>query len=80
MAGLFAKADRGMDMMDMDMDDGDDFAEDLAPPGDEEMPELGAGPFDAYAETVLDAEADPEDRKSALREAILTLIEEKRLG
>lgn len=61
-------------------DDGEeDYSDDAAPAGDEEgEPEdLQAGPFDAYAETVLDAKAPTEDRISALREAILTLIEEQ---
>lgn len=38
--------------------------------------ELGAGPFDAYAETVFDLEADPASRTDALRQAILTVLEE----
>lgn len=59
---------------------GEDFASDLMPADDEmetDPMELGGGPFDAYADTVLDAEADPADRKDALRQAILTLIEEQ---
>lgn len=35
-----------------------------------------AGPFDAYAETVFDLEADPAARSDALRQAILTALEE----
>jgi hypothetical protein len=35
-----------------------------------------AGPFDAYAETVFDVEADPAARSDALRQAILTALEE----
>lgn len=35
------------------------------------------GPFDTYADTVFNPEATPEERSSALREAILTVIEER---
>ncbi len=60
-------------------EDEDDFADDALPAEDdvEEMPELGAGPFDAYAETVFDTEADPAARADALRQAILTILEER---
>lgn len=81
MAGLFSMqapaptSDAGEDDMSLD-----DFSDDaLEPAEDSEDADLGAGPFDAYADTVLDAEASPEDRKAALREAIMTLIEENRL-
>lgn len=60
-------------------EDDDMYAEDMMSPDeegstDEEMP---SGPFDSYADTVLDAEASPEERKEALRQAIMTLIEER---
>jgi hypothetical protein len=59
-------------------EDDDDFADDALPAEDDEaMPELGAGPFDAYAETVFDIEADPAARADALRQAILTILEER---
>jgi hypothetical protein len=61
-----------------DIDD-DDFAGSGAPE-DEPEPDVGLGPFDAYADTVLDAEAPIEDRCEALRQAILTLIEERDSG
>ena len=35
-----------------------------------------AGPFEAYADTALDPEADIGERTEALRQAIQTLIEE----
>lgn len=58
-------------------EDDEDYSDDAMPAEDEEpMGEMG-GPFDAYADTVLDAAASPEDRKEALRQAILTLIEER---
>lgn len=56
----------------------DDYSGDLDEPSDEPTDVDVAGPFDAYADTVLDAKASPEDRKAALREAIMTLIEESR--
>lgn len=58
-------------------DDFEDFSGDLE---DLDMVEDGeaqsAGPFDAYAETVFDLEADPASRTDALRQAILTALEE----
>lgn len=63
---------------DEDIDD-DDFAG-AGDVEDEPEPEVGLGPFDAYADTVLDAEAPVEDRREALRQAILTLIEERDSG
>lgn len=63
-----------------DGDDEDDSG-DMAPPGDDDASDdPGGGPFDAYADTVLDDKADPEDRKDALRQAIMTLIEEQGSG
>jgi hypothetical protein len=59
-------------------EDEDDFADDALPAEDEEdMPELGAGPFEAYCETVLNADAPYEERTEALRQAILTILEER---
>jgi hypothetical protein len=59
-------------------EDEDDFSDDAMPIAeDEEEPALGAGPFEAYAETVFDAEAPPEARSDALRQAILTILEER---
>jgi hypothetical protein len=58
-------------------DDEDDFSDDALPSLDEVEDDPGAGPFDAYAETVLDADAPIEERKDALRECILTLLEER---
>jgi hypothetical protein len=61
-----------------DTGDSEDYSGDLQDPNENsENSDIGAGPFDAYADTVLDAKASPEDRKAALREAILTLIEEQ---
>lgn len=55
----------------------EDYADDLGEPeSDEELEPLAAGPFDAYAETIFDAEADPAARSDALRQAILTVLEE----
>ena len=65
-----------------DAGDDDDYSGDSLPADEESEPadtEPG-GPFDAYAETVLDAKAPMGDRVSALREAILTLLEEQGSG
>lgn len=60
-------------------EDADDFADDALPAEDDEdaAPELGAGPFEAYCETVLNADAPYEERCEALRQAILTVLEER---
>lgn len=60
-------------------EDEDDFSDDALPAEDDEelMPELGAGPFEAYCETVLNADAPYEERCEALRQAILTVLEER---
>lgn len=61
-----------------DDDDFDDYAEDLEldePEGEDVA--IGAGPFDAYAETVFDVDADPATRTDALRQAIETVLEER---
>lgn len=56
----------------------DDLADDVLPAEDEEeIPDVMAGPFEAYAETVLDPEAPHEERVEALRQAVLTLLEER---
>jgi hypothetical protein len=60
-----------------DDDDLDDYAEDLEMSDPEDEAQIGAGPFDAYAETVFDVDADPAARTDALREAILTVLEER---
>lgn len=59
-------------------DDLEDFSADLEEPllGGEEEDPLGAGPLDAYAETIFDAEADPVARTDALRQFVLTVQEE----
>jgi hypothetical protein len=58
-------------------DDDDDFADDALPAeDDEEMTEPMGGPFDSYAATIFDDKADVTAKIEALREAILTLIEE----
>jgi hypothetical protein len=58
-------------------DDLEDFSGDLEEldMADEAEP-ASAGPFDAYAETVFDVSADPAERSDALRQAILTALEE----
>lgn len=61
-------------------EDEDDYSDDALPALDEEegaMPEIGAGPFEAYCETILNADAPYEERCDALRQAILTVIEER---
>jgi hypothetical protein len=65
-------------MPDMGADSEDDSG-DSAPVGDEpDSPdEPGAGPFDAYAETIFDPKSDTPTKTDALRQAILTLIEER---
>lgn len=80
MAGLFAKMGPPTGMTEPG-DDTDDYSDDALPEdADADMPDLDAGPFDAYADTVLDNDASPEDRKAALREAIMSLIEEHSTG
>lgn len=59
-------------------DDEDDYSDDAMPAEDDDEltePSLG-GPFESYAATVFDPKADPAAKVEALREAILTLIEE----
>lgn len=71
--GLFAVVGPPEPDDDEDLEDyGDDLAADTEPEVD-----IGAGPFDAYAETVFDIDADPATRTDALRQAILTVLEER---
>lgn len=65
---------------DDDLDDLDDYAGDLElddDVGGGMPPDIGAGPFDDYAATAFDPDADPAARSDALRQAILTIIEER---
>jgi hypothetical protein len=55
--------------------DGDLDSMGLSTAGD---PDVEGGAFEAYADTVFNPEASLEERSSALREAILTLVEEQR--
>lgn len=59
-------------------EDDDDYSDDAAPAEEEDMgeTELG-GPFDAYAETIFDPKADVASKTDALRQAIMTLLEER---
>jgi hypothetical protein len=61
-------------------EDEDDYSDDAMPALDDEEesePALGSGPFEAYCETVFDEKADYQSRCDALREAIMTLLEER---
>jgi hypothetical protein len=62
-------------------DDPEEYAGDLddIEEPDESEP-LAAGPFDSYAKTVFDENADPAERADALRQAIMTMIEESGRG
>lgn len=73
--GLFAIAAPPPDESEEDVDD---YSGD-ALPADEDAPdpELGAGPFEAYCQTAFDTEAPYEARCDALRQAILTILEER---
>lgn len=73
--GLFAVAGPSPEEEDDDLDL-EDFSADLEDDAPEDDMGVGTGPFDAYAETVFDAEADPASRSDALRQAILTVLEE----
>lgn len=67
-------------MMADDEDDFDDLTEDdLGPIEEEDEGEmaLGAGPFEAYAETIFSPDASTEEKTEALRQAFLTLLEEQ---
>jgi hypothetical protein len=54
------------------------YEDDAEPMGPDEgdMLDSTAGPFEAYADTVLNVEAPIEERTEALRQAIQTIIEE----
>jgi len=58
--------------------DPDEYADDaeLGAGEDDDMGPM-AGPFESYADTIFNPEATPEEKSSALREAILTVIEEQ---
>lgn len=71
--GLFAVSSAPDDGSD---DDSEDYSSDLEPTDPSDDKSDGSGPFDAYAETVFDTEADPAARSDALRQAILTVLEE----
>lgn len=59
-------------------EDDDDYSDDSAPAEEEDPGEVEmGGPFDAYAETIFDPKADVAAKTDALRQAIMTLIEEK---
>lgn len=72
--GAGASSSSSMPGMDEEDDSGDS-----APVGDEpdSTDEPGAGPFDTYAETIFDPKSDTPTKTDALRQAILTLIEER---
>jgi hypothetical protein len=72
--GLFAVAPSSPD--EEDDDDLSDYAGDLEMGDPAEDTDDASGPFDAYAETAFDTEADPAARSDALRQAILTVLEE----
>lgn len=77
--GLFAVAARPPVEDDIDDEELDDYAADLELDEDEpgDPAALGGGPFDDYAAIVLDVDADPAARSDALRQAILTVLEER---
>lgn len=54
----------------------EDDAKSMGPDEGDDMLDSTAGPFEAYADTVLNVEAPIEDRTEALRQAIQTIIEE----
>jgi hypothetical protein len=74
--GLFAVMGPPPEEEDLD----EDFSADLEDLDAEEDMSIGAGPFDTYAETVFDLEADPASRTDALRQAIMTVLEESGRG
>jgi hypothetical protein len=74
--GLFAVASEPAD-------DTDDYTDDALPAIDDEDGEATdpmAGPFESYCKTIFDDKADYQAKRDALREAIMTLIEEGGLG
>jgi hypothetical protein len=78
--GLFAMMGGPPPEEDDEEDTLDDFSDDLAEPEPELEVELGAGPLDAYMETVFDEGAPMPDRIDAFRQAILTVVEERERG
>jgi len=58
-------------------DDLEDYSSDLEEDAPSMDLDVGAGPFEAYCETVLDDKAPYEERCEALRQAILTVVEER---
>lgn len=58
--------------------DEDEYADDAMPMSDDEDMDLegAGGPFEAYADTLLNPELPIEERTDALRQAIQTIIEE----
>lgn len=79
--GLFAipaspDEEEGGDLAELEDDFADDLEDDAAAP----QLELDGGAFSSYAETVFDTNADPLAREDALKQAILTLVEEQRRG
>lgn len=77
--GLFAVAAPPMAEEDDD-DDLDDYADDLElddDAGGSMPPAVGEGPFDDYAATALGPDADLATRADALRQCILTVLEER---
>lgn len=62
----------------------DDYSGDSLPAGDSSdtssADDTGGGPFDAYAETIFDPKADVTTKTDALRQAIMTLLEEQGAG
>jgi hypothetical protein len=61
-------------------DDADDYSDDALPALDDEdagdEPAASVGPFESYCETIFDEKSDYQAKCDALREAIMTLIEE----
>ncbi len=74
MAGLFSS--KAAPPSDAD----DDYSDDAAPVAEDESEEGGdlavAGPFESYCETVFSDTSSYEEKCDALREAIMTLLEE----
>ena len=61
----------------------EDYSDDALPAIDDEDGEATdpmAGPFESYCKTIFDDKADYQAKCDALREAIMTLIEEGALG
>lgn len=59
-------------------DDAEDYSDDALPIDDEAAePEIGAGPFEAYCETIFSETSSYEEKCDALRQAMLTVLEER---